>query len=286
MRWAEINIEAGPEARDAVEQALRGVGCDGVLIRDTADPPEIAGYLPVDDRLEKRLDDLQVSLRALASFGVTGAGTELTVRYVQEDDWANAWKAFFKPLRVGRHLVVTPPWETPELGPDDIPIVVDPGMAFGTGSHPTTQLCLATLEDRVRPGMRVADIGTGSGILGIAAVKLGASYVIGTDVDPLAVQIARVNADVNGVELHAQEELPSGSYDLVVANILADVIIGLKDELALLVQPGGLLIASGIIDVREEDVRVELESAGFIPVRTQQQAEWIALVLRRGAAAP
>lgn len=283
MRWAEINIEAGPEARDAVEQALRAVGCEGVLVRDDAAPPTLAGYLPVDDRLETRLNDLQTSLGALASFGVSGAGTDLTIRYVEEDDWANAWKAFFKPLRVGHRLVVTPPWETPELSPDDVALIIDPGMAFGTGSHPTTQLCLAALEDRVQPGMRVADVGTGSGILAIAAAKLGASFVIGTDVDPLAAQIARVNAKANDVELHAQEELPSGAYDIVVANILADVIIGLKDELASLVQPGGLLIASGIIDVREEDVRVELEHAGFTPVRTQQQAEWIALILRRNA---
>jgi len=283
MRWAEISIEAGTGARDAVEQALRGVGCDGVLIRDAADPPEVAGYLPVDDRLEKRLDDLQTSLGALASFGVVGAGTDLTLRYVEEDDWANAWKAFYKPLRVGHHLVVTPPWETPELGPDDLALVIDPGMAFGTGSHPTTQLCLAALEDRVKPGMRVADIGTGSGILAIAAAKLGAASVIATDVDPLAVQIARVNTEANGVPIQLQEELPSGAYDLVVANILADVIIGLKDGLADLVAPGGLVIVSGIIDVREEDVRVALEGAGFTPVRTQQQAEWVALVLRRNA---
>lgn len=286
MRWAEINIEAGPEARDAVAQVLRGVGCDGVVIRDTAAPPTVAGYLPVDDRLEKRLDDLQASLSGLSGFGIVGAGTELTLRYVEEDDWANAWKAYFKPLRVGRNLVVTPPWETPELGLDDVPIVVDPGMAFGTGSHPTTQLCLIALEDLVRPGMRVADVGTGSGILAIAAAKLGASYVIGTDIDPLAAQIARVNAGINGVDIHAQEELPSGAYDIVVANILADVIIGLKEELASLTAPDGLLIASGIIDVREEDVRVAIESVGFTLVKVQQQAEWVALILRRSAPTP
>lgn len=286
MRWAEINIEAGPEARDAVEQVLRAVGCDGVVIRDTAAPPTVAGYLPVDDRLEKRLDDLQASLSGLSGFGIVGAGTELTLRYVEEDDWANAWKAYFKPLRVGRNLVVTPPWETPELGLDDVPIVVDPGMAFGTGSHPTTQLCLIALEDLVRPGMRVADVGTGSGILAIAAAKLGASYVIGTDIDPLAAQIARVNAGINGVDIHAQEELPSGAYDIVVANILADVIIGLKEELASLTAPDGLLIASGIIDVREEDVRVAIESVGFTLVKVQQQAEWVALILRRSAPTP
>lgn len=281
MRWAEINVNTRLEARDAVEQALRAVGCDGVLIRDDAVPPQVAGYLPVDDRLEGRLNDLQVALRRLPEFGITGAGTELTLRYVEEADWANAWKAFYKPLRVGQHLVVTPPWESPELGANDIPLVIDPGMAFGTGSHPTTQLCLAALEEHVRPEMRVADVGTGSGILAIAAAKLGASAVVANDIDPLAVQIARANAQVNDVSLHTQEDLPNGEYDLVVANILADVIIGLKDELAARTKPDGVLIASGIIDTREDDVQGELERVGFQHLDTRRQAEWVALIFRR-----
>lgn len=284
MRWAEIIIEAGAGAVDAVQEALRSAGCDGIVVRDTETPPQVAGYLPVDDRLEGRLDGLQAALRRLPEFGIEGAGTDLTLRTVEEADWANAWKAFYKPIRVGRHLVVTPPWETPDLSAGDIPLVIDPGMAFGTGSHPTTQLCLASLEDYLQPGMQVADIGTGSGILAIAAAKLGAAEVTATDIDPLAVQIAAENITANGVLAHTQEALPTGTYDLVVANILADVIIGLSDTLAALTAPGGLLIASGIIDTREADVRIAVEAVGFAPLETRRQAEWVALIFRRNEA--
>ena len=280
MRWTEITIEAGPSAVDAVGQALLDAGCTGFEVRSDALPPAVAGYLPVDDRLEGRLEAIQERLRALPTFGVEGAGTELTLRTVQEEDWANAWKAFFKPMRVGRHLVVTPPWETPELGPGDIPLIIDPGMAFGTGSHPTTQLCLAALEDYVRPGMRVADIGTGSGILAIAAAKLGASPVVATDIEPPSIGIAADNAKANGVAIQTQVPLPDGTYDVVVANILADVIIGMADDIAARVTPSGLFLASGIIDTRENDVRVAVEAAGFASLETRRQADWVALVFR------
>jgi len=180
--------------------------------------------------------------------------------------------------------VVTPPWETPMLVDGDLVLTIDPGMAFGTGSHPTTQLCLATLEDYVRPGQRVADIGTGSGILAIAAAKLGASEIVATDTDPLAVRIASDNVAVNGVRVQTQEMPPKGTYDLVVANILADVIIGMAESLAGWVAPGGILIASGIIDTRESDVRLAVEGEGFSPLETRRDGEWVALVFRRGAA--
>ena len=281
MRWAEIIIDAGPEALDAVGDALNAVGCAGFEVREAADPPAVAGYLPVDDRLEGRLNRLKDALEQFEVHGVSGAGTELTLHYVEEADWANAWKAFFKPMRVGRHLVVTPPWETPDLGPDDIPIVIDPGMAFGTGSHPTTQLCLAGLEDFVRPGHSVADVGTGSGILAIAAAKLGAVSVIANDNDTLAVKIAQENADVNEVNVLAQESLPDGQYDVVVANILADVIIGLGPDLYERLLPGGTLIASGIIDTRAGGVQASLEALGLTHLETRRQGEWVAIFFRR-----
>lgn len=281
MRWAEIIIDAEAGATDAVGAALADVGCAGFEVRDTIVPPAVAGFLPVDDRLEGRLSELQDALTALPGFGVTGAGTELTLRYVEEADWANAWKAYFKPFRVGQHLMVTPPWETPELSDTDIPLVIDPGMAFGTGSHPTTQLCLVALETYVKPGQSVADIGTGSGILAIAAAKLGASPVRANDNDPLAVTIARENAAENGVTVEVTDALPSGSYDVVVANILADVIIGLSAELADLTKPGGTFIASGIIDTRENDVRQAVEAAGFVSHETHRQTEWVALVFEK-----
>ncbi len=281
MRWAEIQIDTEPSAVDAVGAALYAAGCGGFEVREMAQPSAVAGYLPVDDRLEERLEQLQEALAKLPEFGITGAGTELTLRYVEEADWATAWKAYYKPMRIGRHLVVTPPWETPELTPDDLAIVVDPGMAFGTGSHPTTQLCLVALEEYVMPGASVADVGTGSGILAIAAAKLGASPVAANDTDPLAVQIAAENAAVNGVSVAVAETLPPGPYAVVVANILADVIIGMVGQLAAWTQPGGIFIASGIIDTRELDVRQAVQAAGFASKDTRHQGEWVALVFER-----
>ena len=285
MRWAEIIISAGPEATDAVGAALYAAGCGGFEVREAALPPAVAGYLPVDDRLEDRLGSLKDALAALPGHGIVGAGTDLTLRYVEEADWANAWKEFFKPFRVGRRLVVTPPWEHPELAADDIPLVIDPGMAFGTGSHPTTQLCLVALEDYLTPDVRVADVGTGSGILAIAAAKLGGSLVAANDNDPLAVKIARENAAANGVAVEVTDALPTGRYDVVVANILADVIIGMAGELHALLAPDGVLIASGIIDTREADVRRALEGIGLTHLETRRQTEWVALVFQ-GQASP
>ena len=280
MRWAEITIEAETNAQEAVSQALEAAGCNGVALQSGS----VTGYLPTDDRLEGRLDGLQTALAQMPSFGFADITTDLTLRYVEEADWANAWKAFYKPIHLGRHLVVTPPWETPELGPSDIPIVLDPGMAFGTGSHPTTQLCLTALEDYVQKGQSVADVGTGSGILAIAAAKLGASPIIANDIDPLAVKIAIENADINGVSIEFGEAFPLGQYQLVVANILADVIIGFAEAFQAIVKPGGILIVSGIIDTRESDVRFAVEACDFAPLETRRQAEWVALIFRRNAA--
>ena len=283
MRWAEISIDTQPGAVDAVGQALYAVGCGGFEVRENAQPPSVAGYLPVDDRLEDRLAQLQMALAALPGFGIVGAGTELTLRYVEEADWANAWKAYFKPFRVGRHFIVTPPWESPELDSDDIPLVIDPGMAFGTGSHPTTQLCLTALEDFVQSGQSVADVGTGSGILAIAAAKLGASPIAASDNDSLAVIIARENAAANGVSVTVTDALPAGRYNILVANILADVIIGLAADLIARLAPDGLLIVSGVIDTRENDVQTALQSLGLAYQETRRQGEWVALIFRQKA---
>jgi len=280
MRWTEIVIDAEPQAVDAVGAALNAAGCGGFEVRETAMPPGVVGYLPVDDRLEDRLGSLKEALAALPGFGITGAGTDMTLRYVEEADWANAWKAFYKPFRVGRRLVVTPPWENPGLTPNDIPLVIDPGMAFGTGSHPTTQLCLTALEDYVKAGSPVADIGTGSGILAIAAAKLGAGPVAANDTDPLAVKIAQENATANGVSIKVTESLPEGRFAVVVANILADVIIGMSAELSGLIKPSGILIASGIINTREADVQKALEGMGLTHLETRRQTEWVALVFQ------
>jgi ribosomal protein L11 methyltransferase len=241
----------------------------------------------VDDRLEGALGELRERLAALRAFGLDPGGGELTIRFVEEEDWAEAWKAFYRPLRVGCTLVIKPSWERFEGSAGDRVIELDPGMAFGTGSHPTTQLCLALLEERVGPGDRVLDLGCGSGILALAAARLGVRVALALDVDPIAVAAARENVRANGLAGIVQvvegstEAAGEAPYDLVVANILADVIIGLASDLARLVRDDGLLIASGIIADRSADVTAALTAAGFHHEEARTQGEWWALVLRR-----
>jgi ribosomal protein L11 methyltransferase len=281
MQWAAISIDTeGEEAQEAATKILMDLGCNGVALEGEGE--RITGYLPSDDRLETSLRRVKAALAMLPTIGVEGVDEEITVRFVKEEDWANAWKAYFKPIRVGRHLIVTPPWEDPQAGERDRVVVIDPGMAFGTGNHPTTQLCLAALEDYVIAGAEVADIGTGSGILAIAAAKLGASKIFATDIEPLAVQIAARNAVENKISLETSEGLPVGQqFDVIVSNILANVLIEMADDLAAMTKPGGVLIASGIIDTRENDVRLYLEGAGFTCIETRTSGEWVALILRR-----
>ncbi len=298
MRWAAIRI-AVDDAKDrfgtgaaaqAASELLISSGSAGVAsdIGALDEVTAVIGYLPEDERLVPRLRQLETALMLLPSLGIAAVSTEVVVSMIEEEDWASAWKQYFKPLRIGRRLVVTPPWETPELAPGDHALVIDPGMAFGTGTHPTTHLCLAALEDYLDPeqSRRVADIGTGSGILAIAAKKLGAQYVLATDTDPLAVGIARRNADVNSVVIDARAALEAGEslsrpFDLLVANILADTLITLAEGFAGLVRPGGIYIASGIIEERENDVRLYTEAEGFQPLETRRQGDWVALIFRR-----
>jgi len=281
MRWAQITVDATEAAVDAVGNCFNDIGCGGFVVDEKPTPWQVSGYVPVDDRLEMRLDNLTEALQKLPEYGVEGSGTELTLRYVEEDDWANAWKAFYKPMRVGQRLLVTPPWETPDVQDGDVVIIMDPGMAFGTGSHPTTRLCLMSLEQYVKPGMSVADIGTGSGILSIAAAKLGASTVKANDIDTLAVGIAKKNATDNGVDIDFGVDMPTGTFDVVVANILADVIIGLGDELVSRLNPSGTLIVSGIIDTRETDVSNALQARGLTQLEVRREGEWVASVLQK-----
>ena len=247
----------------------------------TATAQAVTGYLPVDERLENTLLRLRESLDAAPEFGPPGS-VEITIRFVAEEDWATAWKQYFKPQRIGRHLVVKPTWEEYAPRPDDVIIQIDPGMAFGTGLHATTRLCLCALEDFVRPGMAIADVGTGSGILAIAAALLGASPVAATDSDPLATRIAQENITLNQVEnrVSAIEASlpPRGVFDIVVANILADVILGMADSLVAALKPGGLLIASGIIETRAEAVRLGLAAANLTIRETREEGEWVAII--------
>lgn len=280
QRWAEIAIEIAGDLQEVVGAILIEVaGCQGYATT----PHAVTGYLPVDDRLENSLLTLREALDNTPE--LAALNRELTIRFLNEEDWANAWKEFFKPQRVGKRIIIKPTWEeyTPE--PNDLILLLDPGMAFGTGHHSTTRLCLCALEDVVTPGVSVADVGTGSGILAIGAIRLGASHIQATDNDPLAVRIAQENVTTNQMQdriaVSEASLPPAGTFDIVVANILADVILGMADSLFAATQPRGNLIASGIISHRADDVRTGLTAVGYTIQETRTEGDWVAILATR-----
>ncbi|MXZ20396.1 MAG: 50S ribosomal protein L11 methyltransferase [Caldilineaceae bacterium SB0665_bin_25] len=244
---------------------------------------------PRGRRIQRKIEEGLWHLRLLYPM------PEPVVRTVKEEDWAHAWKRHYKPMRIGRRVLLTPAWEKPEPLPDDLVVRLEPGMAFGTGLHPTTRLCVAALEEWVRPGDSFLDVGTGSGVLAIVAAKLGARPVWATDIDPLAIRAASENALRNGIALapeilHIQQgSIPAGQpgrFQVVAANILAEVLVGLFDgtydtvSLAEPLAPGGRLILSGILEEKSEIVLSAAARYGLKEVERTQEADWVALVVR------
>lgn len=291
MRWVGITIEASEAAVDAVSRILMDEGCGGAAVTQLADTPlqrltDVVGYLPVDDRLENRLLNIRKRVSKLPELGLGLRSDEITIKWVEEEEWATAWKKYFKPILMG-HIVIKPSWEEYEAAEGEIVIDIDPGMAFGTGNHPTTKLCILALQDYIKGGETVLDMGAGSGILAMAAAKLGAAKVVGLDIDTVAVEAAIENVKRIGMEDVIQigrAESPSefeGQADIIVANILANVIIDMASDLAAKLKPGGKLIASGIIDERGGDVSAALEAAGLKFIEQRTETEWVTLVLER-----
>ena len=287
MRWVEIEVRATDASADAVTNILIEEGCGGTAYNRPSDSiTNVLGYLPVDDRLEGRLENIRERVKHLPDFGLELASDEISIKWVQDEEWATAWKQFFKPMNIGR-IVIKPSWEEYVEREDDLVVEIDPGMAFGTGNHPTTQLCLLALQDYVRGGETVLDVGTGSGILAIASAKLGATRVVGLDVDTVAVEAAQENVkrmgmeDVIRIDMADSPSAFEGSADIVVANIIANVIIAMADDLIAKVKPGGKLIASGIIQDRAEDVKSTLESKGLRLLEDRREGEWVALIMER-----
>ncbi len=287
MRWAEIIIDTPPESVEAVTAILMEAQCHGVS--EKAAPGghtcTVVGFFPVSDQFTKALDALEDRLMDLPRFGLL-APLDITLKHADEADWSNEWKTYFKPLQIGKRLIIKPSWETCDAGPDRVVVEIDPGQAFGTGGHQTTRLCLGALEEYVRPGMVIADIGTGSGILAISAAKLGASVVHATDIDRLPREIARENVARNGLEgrviIHEMDAFDSAARDcdLVVANIIALTIVELTPSISDRLKPGGLFISSGIVDERLPDVLSALETSGFEVVETREDEIWRAVVAK------
>ncbi len=305
--WLELAVEADVEAVEVVSEILGRVASGGTSVEpgfdlvdeglgariDPTRPAIVRAYLPARDRAaaNRAAADVSEALGHLQAFGLRPIG-ELRTRWVDEADWAEAWKAHFPVLRVGRRLVIRPTWRRHRRQPDDVVLAMDPGMAFGTGLHPTTRLCLAAVEGLADRGpltdARVLDVGCGSGVLAIAALRLGASAAIGLDTDPIAIEATMANARRNGLARRIsarQGSLPSGEpgFDVVLANLIAGLLVvlaaGLFDEL----RAGGILLASGIFVDREPDVVAAFEAAGLRVTGRHVEGDWVALEAIRKA---
>ena len=301
MDWIEISLQADGEAAEAIAELLQRFGHQGVSIEQLGIMPDswddgevppaenlmIRAYLPDDDRLPAAKEQLET---ALGHMSLMYPMPKPIYRKVQETDWAEAWKVHYHPVRLGRNILIRPRWIEVETKPEDIVLSLDPGMAFGTGTHPTTQLCLEALEDVVTHGIRVLDLGSGSGILSVAAAKLGAVEVLAVDNDPVAAKVSTENAEYNGVTDKITSQTGSldtvlhsaRRFDLVVVNILARIIIAMCAEgLGQTVRPGGTAIFSGIIQDQADDVETALRSTGLEPYKRRIQGDWVAIEAKR-----
>lgn len=300
--WLEVSLIVDGELAEAVAEVLSRYAYNGVAIESTgvtanADdsegrevgPLRVSAYLPMDERVEETRRQVE---EALWYLGRIRPLPPAQFKPIQETNWAEAWKKHYHPIAIGKKLMIVPAWlESP--APERVPIRIDPGMAFGTGTHPTTQLCLELVENYTVPGQPVLDIGCGSGILSVAALKLGASQALAVDIDPVTLTPARENAANNQVgdrmqvELGSVSEVLSGQFGLrqaplVLANILAPVLIRLfEDGLGDLVSPGGRLVLSGILDVQAEEVLKAAGHAGYHLANRLQIMDWVALGLGR-----
>lgn len=322
MRWHEITIRTTEVAVEAVSDLLHQLGAGGVSIeesgtlnkpRDTSlgqwyelplnDIPEgeavIIGYYAEISDIESLFAEIKQAVERLPEFGLDIGTTTFEHKEVDEEDWANAWKTYYKPVQITDRLTIKPTWETYTAGDDELVIELDPGMAFGTGTHPTTTLCLRALEHTITGGEDVIDVGTGSGILAIAAAKLDANHVLALDLDPVAVSSATENVRLNGIEqrvtvmesdllqaLNRPNGTPSSApsqlgitppVQIVVANILADIIIQVIPDVRAALASGGTFIASGIIQSKAAEVERALTDAGFTITHQLEDQDWVVI---------
>jgi len=312
MKWIEVQIKTTPEAEEAVSNIFYEEGAEGVVIESPNDmlimknnnplnwdyydeallemdplSSIIKGYLSETTNHSEKINDILMRIKTLPSCGLDPGSCELTITEVNQEDWSNSWKKYYKPVKVGNKFVIKPTWESYYKEDGDLVIEIDPGMAFGSGLHETTQLCIGNLEQYVKSGDVLIDIGCGSGILALAAGKLKCKKVIAVDLDSMAVKVARENVEKNHLEnlIEVREgdlmDVIHEQADVIVANILAGVIINLATQIKPYLKVGGLFISSGIILDKLDEVVDNVTAEGFEIVEIEQLNDWASVVARK-----
>jgi ribosomal protein L11 methyltransferase len=311
VKWSEICIHTTNEAIEPISNILHEAGASGVVIEDpndlfqerdttfgeiyqlnSKDYPEegvyVKAYLPVNSFLGETVEAIKEAINNLLVYDFDLGANKITISEVNEEEWATAWKKYYNPVKISERFTIVPTWETYEpVSTDELIIELDPGMAFGTGTHPTTVMSLQALERNVKKGDKVIDVGTGSGVLSIGAAMLGAAEVRALDLDDVAVTAARLNVKLNKVQnvvSVSQNNLLDnieGPVDVVVANILAEVIVRFVDDAAKVLKPGGIFITSGIISAKKDEVKEALIKEGFIIKEVTVMEDWVAIVAQK-----
>lgn len=306
MKWQEITVATVPDAVEAVAECFFQVGSGGVVIEDPEllqtkiqedcwDAfelpeeglqrlfPQVKGYLPVNDDLPGKLEQLKLAIEEIMTRLRKESG-QISLAIVQDEDWANSWKVYYKPLKIGKRIVIKPTWEEYQTAQGELVLEMDPGMAFGAGTHATTYMSALLLEKYLKIGDEVIDVGTGTGILAMIAASLGAKEVVALDFDEVAVKVAQENIKHNGLTdlvTIKQNDLLTGvekKAELIVANIVAKTIIKLASQAKNCLKSDGYFLVSGIIKERREEVKIALQKAGFEFLEEKTQEEWVAQV--------
>ncbi len=311
MKWSEICIHTTHEAVEPISNILHEAGASGVVIEDPLDlmkerenvyreiyqldpndyPDEgviIKAYLPINSFLGETVEGIKETINNLLLYDIDLGRNKITISEVNEEEWATAWKKYYHPVKISEKFTIVPTWEeyTP-VHTDELIIEMDPGMAFGTGTHPTTVLCIQALERYVKEGDSVVDVGTGTGILSIASAMLRAKQVEGYDLDPVAVESARLNSKLNKVSDHIEIKQNNlldgveGEKDVIVANILAEVILRFTDQAYSLLKDGGYFITSGIIQQKKQEVKDALVKEGFTIVEVLSMEDWVSIIAEK-----
>ncbi len=311
MKWSEVSIHTTQEAVEPVCNILHEAGASGVVIEDpqdlikdredqfgeiyqlsSTDYPEegviIKAYLQMNNTLYETVEEIKEAINDLISYGIDIGVNKVTMSEVNEEEWATAWKKYYKPVKISNHITIKPTWEEyePESNSECI-IELDPGMAFGTGTHPTTVLCTQAIEKMIKEKDYVIDVGTGTGVLSIAAAKLGAKEVLALDLDEVAVNSAKINVELNNVQdvVSVQQNNLLENIDekanLIVANILAEVIVRFVNDAYSSLKTGGTFITSGIIKAKKQEVKDSLTNQGFIIEDTLEMEDWVAFIAKK-----